>query len=138
MFMHTDAEAHPGTPEKLVKAIETALSANRHWGAFFTHYDTLAAFSMEAVNAVGPWDITLPQYFADNDYYRRLRLAGYEIIDTGLGVTHHCGASATIKSDRRRAVMNSATFNLYGEYYRRKWGGTPDKETFTKPFNQDF
>jgi GT2 family glycosyltransferase len=137
LFMHNDAEAHPGVAEKLLKRLAEAFSAGQNWGVAFTHYDTLAAFNLRAVRQVGAWDTNLPQYFADNDYYRRLQLAGFEVIETSLTVTHHGGASATIKSDPQRAFINSITFPLYQEYYRRKWGGTPGQEQFTKPFNRD-
>lgn len=134
-FMHNDAEAHPETAEKLLRFVEETLVSGRKWGMVFTHYDTLAALNVEAVAQVGPWDVTLPQYFADNDYYRRLRLAGYESIDTGLPVTHHNGASATLKSDPKRALLNHVTFPLYGAYYRAKWGGGPGHESFQRPFD---
>ena len=137
LFMHNDAEAHPGTAERFLAVIAEALRAQRPWGAAFTNYDTLAAFNMQAVRETGPWDINLPQYYSDNDYYRRLRLAGFEIIETGLEVTHHNEASSTIKSDAKRAFLNSVTFPLYAEYYRQKWGGDPGSEQFIQPFNSD-
>ena len=66
-----------------------------------------------------------------------MRLAGFEIIETGLEVTHHNEASSTIKSDAKRAFLNSVTFPLYAEYYRQKWGGDPGSEQFIQPFNSD-
>jgi len=135
LFMHNDAEAGAGTPKRLLAIIEEAIASGQRWGVAFTHYDTLAAFSMAMVHAVGPWDTTLPHYFADNDYYRRVRLAGYEIINTGLEVTHHNDASSTIKSDPRLTFLNSVMFPLYGHYYTTKWGGPPGNETYDWPFN---
>jgi predicted O-methyltransferase YrrM len=135
LFMHNDAEAGPGTPERLLAIVEEATTSAQHWGVVFTHYDTLAAFSMEMTRVVGQWDTTLPQYFADGDYYLRVRRAGYEIINTGLHVTHHNNASSTLKSDPRRRFLNSVTFPLYERYYTAKWGGLPGNETYDWPFN---
>jgi predicted O-methyltransferase YrrM len=135
LFMHNDAEAAPETPERLLALVAEAQAARRRWGAFFTNYDTLAALSLEAARAVGGWDMTLPQYFSDNDYYRRLRLAGYEIVETALAVTHHNGASSTVKSEPRRAFLNGVTFPLYEGYYAAKWGGPPGGETFDWAFD---
>lgn len=135
LFMHNDAEAAEGTPEALLREVERAEAAGRNWGVAFTNYDTLAAIRLKAANRIGPWDTNLPQYFADNDYYRRLRLAGWEAIETKLPVLHHNDASSTIKSDPRRNFLNGVTFPLYAEYYRRKWGGEPGGEKFTQPFD---
>ena len=135
LFMHNDAEAAVGTPERLLAVIEEAGGAGRKWGAAFTNYDTFAAFNAEAVACAGAWDTTLPQYFADNDYYRRLRLAGYEELCTGLPVAHHNGASSTVKSDPWRGHHNGVTFPIYAGYYAAKWGGPPGGETFDWPFD---
>jgi hypothetical protein len=133
LYMHSDAEAGPGTTERLLEAAEEATASGRRWGAIFTLYDVLAAYNLEAFSAVGGWDTVLPQYFTDNDYYRRIRLAGFETIETGLPVTHE--TSSTIRSDGVRAYMNSVTFPLYERYYAMKWGGPPGQERFTQPFN---
>jgi predicted O-methyltransferase YrrM len=133
--MHNDAEAGAGTPERLLICIEEAIAAEQRWGAFFTAYDAFAAFNMAMVCEVGQWDTTLPQYFADIDYYRRVRLAGYEIIDTGLEVIHHNNASSTLKSDPRLRLLNGITFPLYERYYSAKWGGLPGGEAYDRPFN---
>jgi predicted O-methyltransferase YrrM len=135
LFMHNDAEADSGTPERLLAIVQEAMTSEQRWGVVFTHYDTLAAFSMEMTRVVGQWDTTLPQYFADGDYYLRVRRAGYEIIDTGLQMTHHNNASSTLKSDPQRRFLNSVTFSLYERYYTAKWGGLPGNETYDWPFN---
>ncbi len=133
--MHDDGQAGPGTAGRFLDAIEEALTSGRRWGVAFTAYDTLASFSMAMACEVGPWDTLLPQYFADNDYYRRINLAGYEVIETGLPVTHANGGSSTIKTDSRRMFLNSVTFPLYERYYATKWGGPPGRETYRRPFN---
>lgn len=135
LYMHNDAEAGPGTAERLVAVTSEALTSGRRWGVAFTYYDTLASFSMTMMREVGPWDAVLPQYFADNDYYRRVRLAGYEVIETGLPVAHADGGSNTLRSDARRRFVNGVTFPLYERYYAMKWGGTPGRETYLRPFD---
>ena len=135
LFMHNDAEAAVGTPERLLAIIEEAITSKQRWGVVFTHYDILAAYSMEMARVVGQWDTTLPAYFADDDYYRRVRLAGYEFINTGLQVIHHNNGSSTLKSDPRLMFLNNVTFPLYERYYTAKWGGLPGSETYDWPFN---
>ncbi len=133
--MHNDALADGGTPEQLLALIQQLFEIKRNWGVVFTHYDALCAFNTEAVRTVGQWDTILPQYFADNDYYRRVRMKGYETVDSGLTVFHQNEGSNTIKADLLLRISNSITFNLYKQYYAWKWGGEPGREQYTVPFN---
>lgn len=135
LFMHDDAEACGDTAERLVAIIDEAERIQRRWGVAFTRYDCLAAFSTRMIREVGEWDTVLPQYFSDCDYYRRVRLAGFELIETGLPVIHVGNGSNTLRSDPQREFLNEITFPLYAAYYARKWGGRPGQEQFDRPFN---
>ncbi len=132
VVLHSDAAPAPGTPERLLEIVADAECSGRQWGVVFTNYDAFAAFSLRMMDRVGPFDTNLPHYFADNDYYRRVRLAGFELVDTGLPVLHD--HSSTINSDRRRLFLNAVTFPLHERYYVAKWGGPPGEETFDAPF----
>lgn len=137
LFLHADAEAAPGTGDKLLQLCHDWGANNTppvpQWGAIFTNYDAFVALSVAACRAVGPWDTNLPQYFSDNDYYHRLRLAGYPTLDSGLEVRHE--PSQTIKADARLAYINRVTFPLYEQYYAHKWGGGAGHEIFTEPWD---
>ena len=134
-FLHSDAEPAAGTADMLLAEARRAFRENERWGVIFTRYDTFCCFNVSAVAVVGRWDTNLPQYFADNDYYRRVKLAGYKLIEAGLKVIHHEGGSCTLKSDPIRAHLNGVTFPLYQRYYEAKWGGPPGAEQFRQPFN---
>lgn len=133
MYMHTDAEAHPGTPEAFLRVLTELKQSGRKWGLALTNFDALAAYNMEAVRAAGPWDTVFSSYFADIDYHRRLRLAGYEEIFTGLPVDHH--ESSSRKSDPCLNFLIDSTWPLYERYYELKWGGRMAQETYSVPFN---
>lgn len=133
--MHNDALADSGTPDKLLESIYQLFDTKRNWGMVFTHYDILCVFNTETVLNVGLWDTVFPLYFADNDYYRRIRLKGYETVESGLSVFHQNGGSNTIRSDSMLGFINGKTFNIYKEYYISKWGGEPGRERYTVPFN---
>jgi hypothetical protein len=75
------------------------------------------------------------QYFSDCDYYRRVQLAGFELLETGRPVVHVDQGSNTLRSDPRREFLNRITFPLYAAYYAMKWGGRPGREKFALPFN---
>ncbi|EJW16607.1 glycosyltransferase family 2 protein [Paenibacillus alvei] len=132
-YMHNDAEAHPGTPEAFLAVLEELKNSGRKWGLALTNFDALAAYNMEAVRAAGSWDTVFSSYFADIDYHRRLRLAGYDEVFTGLAVDHH--VSSTRKSDARYNFIIDTTWPLYERYYELKWGGKMAEETYMTPFN---
>ncbi|WP_338134391.1 glycosyltransferase family 2 protein [Cohnella candidum] len=137
LFFHSDAEVHPGTVEQFLSELETMKAEGRKWGVAFTNYDVLVAYNMEAVREVGQWDTVFYDYHADIDYYRRLQLAGYEIVYTSLGVTHCNGGSNTSKSDTyRRYLFENVTFAYFHTYYQIKWGGPIGGEVYTLPFNR--
>ena len=132
-FLHNDGEIAEGTAEKLKEMAETT---SAEWGAIFTFYDVFAAFNMKAVEIVGPWDQNFAQYFADNDYYRRLRLAGKPCLDSGLPVKHINNGSNTLAHSYSRFMSNDSLFPAYQLLYERKWGGKPGEELFLTPYNK--
>jgi len=118
-FMHNDAEAAPGSAETFLQRVAELWRTNPRFGVAFTHYDALCAFNVIALGRIGPWDTVFTQYFADNDYYRRLEEAGFEKIDTGIEVYHH-GPSATTLSDPHRQHVNNIFFPTFEQYFRSK------------------
>lgn len=134
VWMHSDAHAPDGTADALLEFMRKTEQDHPKWGVIFTHYDVLSVLNAELLYEVGLWDTILPQYFCDNDYYRRLKLAGYEAIESRLHVDHV--GSQTINSNAERKFLNSVTFPIYQHYYIQKWGGEPGKELFVRPFNR--
>ena len=134
IFMHSDAVAGPGSCQGLLDRARECSRDGLKWGVLFTSYDALAALNVALLDDVGLWDTNLAWYFSDNDYYRRVRLAGYECLETNLPVEHR--PSQTIKSDPELRFLNGITFPLYESYYRSKWGGKPGQECFRRPFNR--
>ena len=134
LWMHCDAWAPEGAYLKLIEAIHGYEAEGRKWGVVFTNYDALVAINTALIDDVGLWDNNIPWYFSDNDFYRRVRLGGYETIDTGIEVHHDY--SQTLKSDPEVSFLNSILFPMYQQFYRAKWGWVDGKETFDRPFNR--
>jgi hypothetical protein len=130
-FMHSDAEAGPDTIEKLYHLAIHECS-QRQWGAIFTNYDALAAFNTQAMEAIGGWDEEFEWYAGDADCYRRLRLAGFPTIESGLPVKHE--ASQTLNSDPEIKRRVDAMFGQRVKRYVEKWGGDIGAETFDVPW----
>lgn len=134
LFMHNDAEAHAGTPERFLEILESWQANGERWGVALTQYDILCAFNLNAVREVGLWDTVMPNFFSDCEYYRRMQMAGYGVPWTHLPVTHHGGQ--TTKSDPYRMRVYRSAIKVHHEYYLAKWGGTTGKEVYTRPFNK--
>jgi hypothetical protein len=130
-FMHSDAQALEGTPEKL---LDYVAKLTGKWGVVFTNYDALCCFNTAAVRDTGPWDWRgLPWYMADCDYYRRLACRGYRVVDSSLPV-HHV-QSQTRVADRLMEVIVTLEMEMAKQYYLIKWGGPRDQEKFREPFD---
>ena len=106
----------------------------RKWAVVFSAYDAFAAFNTKAFLDVSGWDAEFPWYFSDGSVYHKLRVAGYELVESGLTVKHE--PSQTIKSDSDLSFLNSQTFPLYEYLYSQMWGGQPGKEQFKTKFNR--
>lgn len=129
-FAHSDAEDNEGILDDLFKM---AMQQRDKWSVIFTNYDALACFNTEAMRAIGGWDEGFEWYTSEVDTYRRLRLAGYPTLESGLRVRHT--PSQTLNSDPeiRRRVSEGYAHRL--ERYRLKWGGDAGDEKFEVPFN---
>lgn len=105
-------------------------------------------FRLAAIPAVGlPDENFMPAYFEDDDFLRRVRLAGLGYVHLGetayekngrvvpaVSATHL--GSQTIASDAEYAAHNGNTFNNWNRnHYVMKWGGEPGAEQFTTPYN---
>jgi len=82
-----------------------------------------------------------PAYYEDLDHFRRVKLSGAKAV--GIpdfkfvhGEAPHWGSS-TVKSD---PVLEKKFAQITGnlrDYYIRKWGGEPDHEQFSRPYNRE-
>ena len=130
-YMHNDAEVVGNGFQDFLSLIP---GLPNNWGVAFTNYDTLVAFNMMAVRKVGLWDwVRFPQYFADTDYYHRVRLSGFETIWVDIEVIHHGDGSNTIRSDKARMHIANVLSKAYYKLYRHKWGGKPEHERLVEP-----
>lgn len=92
------------------------------------------AFDRQTVRTTGLFDENFsPAYYEDNDYVYRAQLAGVEVASLPAGMKH--AVSSTLNSSMELKVANSRTFPLNRAYFKAKWGGMPDRETFTTPFD---
>jgi GT2 family glycosyltransferase len=85
-------------------------------------------------DAVGAFDDGFwPAYFEDTDMAYRLKLADIPSVEVP-GASEHFG-SATIRMDARFSKLNDQTFILNQERYVAKWGGLPNRESYSIAWN---
>jgi GT2 family glycosyltransferase len=88
-----------------------------------------------ALEVLGCFDENIfPAYCEDQDYSRRARLAGLHEANCPATEVFHAGSTA-ILSSRELRVSNAYAQALNMTYYRRKWGGDADRETYVHPFD---
>lgn len=101
---------------------------------FYNSYQNWSSFILPVATfkKVGVFDINFfPAYFEDNDYCRRMVLSGCSRINTHFLNPIIYRNSMTIQ---KNPELNSG-FEKNRQYYIKKWGGEPSKETFINPFN---
>jgi hypothetical protein len=137
-WAHNDCFSQPGAAKEFFDIVEAAHHGSERWGVYFSLYDILCAFNMEAVREVGYWDPMFFQYTADPDYYHRMAVHNWPIKQWAEGrdgrIIHR--GSMTVRSDptfNRRVQWRERT-KFDKSYYAMKWGGLPGTETFKKPF----
>ena len=103
------------------------------------HYQGFAcvALSQKCIDKVGYLDeFFAPAYFEDMDYLHRAKLLNAQIIVSSECLVHH-ERSSTGRSDPQLLEHLNVRYAVNAAYYRQKWGGDPDSETFPHPFNNE-
>lgn len=102
--------------------------------AFFTSTKNWCNFFMpkKVFQEVGQFDNQFyPAYFEDMDYKYRLKLAGYQVLQTG--------ALDPVLYRNSMTIVKDPSINRFNENkakYIKKWGGEPGSETFKTPYNK--
>lgn len=133
LHSHSDAVIPSGAIKQVLDCARGAEALGRKWGVVYSLYDVLAVYNPVAGEDIGGYDTNFANYFSDNDFYRRLKLSGYELIESNVKVDHI--GSQTVNSDPYLKYVTGITFPLARQYYVAKWGGDPGKEMFREPFN---
>lgn len=101
------------------------INSLKNWSSFI--------LSVEGWKKIGNFDEdNFPNYFNDNDYCYRMRLLGLKRLNTDYLNPSIYRNSMTIAKD---PSLNN-NFSNYATRYLEKWGGMPNNEIFTKPFNK--
>ncbi len=133
-IMHSDALASEDVIRQMLARAEELSREGKRWGVMFSNYDVLCLQNTQMLKGFA-WDTNLPLYYTDVDFYYRLKLAGIDIVETRLPVTHQEGGSASVVADAAICSFVNSNWSRWRDYYMRKWGGDRDHEHYTVPFN---
>jgi GT2 family glycosyltransferase len=159
VVLNNDILCHPACIDRLARRIEQndvgiasaldirgevarpedvfAIPGNSKDGVAESEHPNFSAFALNrrCWETVGPFDEKFfPAYFEDNDYHRRVVLAGLKAVVHPPAMFYHYG-SRTQNESGAGAVVSGSAFDKNRDYYLRKWGGHPGAERFTRPFN---
>lgn len=109
---------------------------NAEWALTFFAYDWLSHVGIPASRDIGPWDVLIPWYPSDCDYYSRARLKGKVIYDFKAGKVYDV-ADCLLDARRRlflpasdpeaaevdRELLSMATQKRTGSAGRNTWQG---------------
>lgn len=134
-FMHNDGCLLNDMAKNLVEYADKNL---KDWGIIFTLYDVFCAFSTTCVKEVGEWGDELwplqkSGYYLDCDYYRRIKLLNYKVAELGSENVIHEHSNTLKENDELRVWQTQMVDVIF--HYAKKWGGTPNHEIYTTPFN---
>ena len=118
-----------------VKTWEIHIILENYKSDFYVSTQDWCAFIIpkKTFKKVGDFDSKFyPAYYEDNDYHYRMKLLGMKYLQTPYINPHVYKASMTIEKnpELRKFIQDNK------DYYEKKWGGLPSKETFKKPFNR--
>lgn len=101
------------------------------------HPYSFFAITYDAVESIGFFDEQFwPAYFEDDDYRRRLRLAGWKehfLEVDQLGIKHEDGGTKKRGDDALRASL-ARSYRRSAQLYEAKWLGSPSMEQALVPY----
>ncbi len=107
-------------------------------------FGMFGVYAKKAIELIGYWDEAFyPAYYEDVDYARRMHIAGIEMCHI-YEIVFHLGGIGFSRSSALKKASNQLAADMQSgiisnrNRYRRKWGGEPDQERYTVPFNCSF
>lgn len=131
-------DAFPSRPEKCVLITCHCSYADDKFYPGVADFCCFAVEPKQVVEAVGFFDSENfhPAYFEDNDYMRRIKLAGLEYCLYGGLKVNHVGSKTQLWHGEEKRVVSHEQFRKNQRNYVNKWGGLPGSEVFSVPFNK--
>jgi GT2 family glycosyltransferase len=136
VIVNDDVEFYPDTLEILLKYCQPDKFVSPIFKGKFPNDYSCFFIGEDVLKKVGYFDEDISPnyaYFEDNDYNRRLHLAGIKKILAPCKFKHV--ESATLKSYSKQELNeHHRKFRLARANYVNKWGGMPGEEKFTVPY----
>lgn len=137
IICNDDIEFHEDTIETLIAEYRpdgmvspTSLGDLNPWSCFLLGQDVI-----DKVGLFDEWISPNYGYFEDNDYWRRMTLAGFNITRVDTTIEHV--QSSTLKHyTASQEKEHHRKFEIAKSHYVGKWGGLPWHEKYKTPFGK--
>lgn len=137
IICNDDVQFHPEAIDRIVAAYDedylifpTAVGNSNSFSCFM-----LPDKVVQSVGKFDEWISPKYGYFEDNDYHRRMKLAGFDIKPCD-AVIDHVGSSTLKNFSREKKEEHHEKFKLARDHYKKKWGGLPGEEKYDSPFGR--
>ena len=104
-WIHSDVLLSKGTAVKAVEAVESIMVQDPQWGIVFFSYDLFCAFHVDAVREL-PWDLAIPHYKGDYDYYQSMHRSGRVLYGNAPHPIRTHGVPAHLPWPHRSAIQH--------------------------------
>ena len=84
ILVRSESDASPSLYDNIItmkRLLHEKFLSQSDWAFVWFDYDNLSHVNVAAASAIGLWDIFIPYYFSDCDYYRRARQHHLAIVD---------------------------------------------------------
>lgn len=107
----------PSFYQRVISSLEniTAEDSTERWAFGWYRYDYLSLVNVLAATSTGHWDIDIPYYTSDCDYYTRSRLRGFQILDFDVG---HIIDVDSVLPNAPQKLFNGSYDDVYSELWR--------------------
>lgn len=120
--------------ELMPESISMIVQAAQRSELVIAHNFSLFSVRRSLVDKIGFFDEHFfPSYYEDNDFHRRVKLAGASWEHIACPCTHAGSASLTVLSAEEQKAVRIRIGKCKSQYLR-KWGGVPGQERYKKPF----
>lgn len=130
-------DAWQDRPEDCILMTAHCSKADKSFYPGMADFCCFAINPREAIDQIGLFDQQnfYPGYFEDDDYLYRIKLSPKQYYMYGGLKVSHDGSKTQFWNGEENRVVSHEAFRANQKRYVDKWGGPPEHELYTEPYN---